>query len=452
MADWFAANAPQQQKPAGDWFEQNAPTGNVSVKVSFPDTGGQKIGQEAEPGYWQQVASRFKEQFFPNRTVSLPEAMGLDALTRQYGVDALKQDFDDIRAGKKTISEFLVDKIPFIGPSLNEATKAYAQDKPKTAAAILTTDVLAPAAFGEVIGRTPAASAKPVKAGPAGTIPSKLYESALKPSTTLSRGERAAMVQGGLENRIPVSAGGIRKLDRLVRDVQNQVASEIQEGTKAGVKIDPRKVAQRADDIKPTFQNQVNPVADIAAIEASKQEFLGQHPVPMTATEAQATKTGTYKQLGKKPYGELKGATVEAQKALARGIKEELNTTIPEIAALNEKESRMLGLAPALEKAVNRIKNWEIFGGIHTPLVGTGIGVLTGSAEAGTAAAIITAVLRDPNLKSRLAIAINYAQSKKPGFAKQNPAMVRSRIDAYVASLAAAAGMNRIEQPEGLKQ
>lgn len=129
---------------------------NVQARVS---SGNEEISNTAEPGYWEQVGSRLKQQFFPTnpdgspKTVSLPEAMGLDAILRQYGTDALKQDFDDIKSGKKTVSEVIVDKIPFFGPSLNEATKAAANDKPKTAAAILTTDVLAPGLINKAMGK-----------------------------------------------------------------------------------------------------------------------------------------------------------------------------------------------------------------------------------------------------------------------------------------------------------
>ena len=42
------------------------------------------------------------------------------------------------------------------------------------------------------------------------------------------------------------------------------------------------------------------------------------------AADAQAMKQGTYRALGDKAYGELKGASIEAQKAQARGLKEEL--------------------------------------------------------------------------------------------------------------------------------
>jgi hypothetical protein len=46
----------------------------------------------------------------------------------------------------------------------------------------------------------------------------------------------------------------------------------------------------------------------------------------LTATEAQAIKQGTYRQLAKK-YGQLSNADVEEQKALARSLKEDRSIT-----------------------------------------------------------------------------------------------------------------------------
>jgi hypothetical protein len=70
-----------------------------------------------------------------------------------------------------------------------------------------------------------------------------------------------------------------------------------------------------------------------------------QHPtypgqtLPIQA--AQELKKGTYKTLSKK-YGQLGSAEVEAQKGLARGLKDEIANAIPEISGLNAQEAKLI--------------------------------------------------------------------------------------------------------------
>lgn len=284
--------------------------------------------------------------------------------------------------------------------------------------------------------------------------PANMYKSALKPSTTLPVDKVNKMVETGLEARIPVTEGGLEKLWDLVDDLQTKVKATIAGSTKT---ISPGAVAQRADDVKPAFVNQVNPVDDLAAIDASKNEFLAQHTkkvqtgidahgkpitskvsIPIPAVRAQAIKQGTYRQLTGKAYGEMKTATKEAQKALARGLKEELAAAIPELANLNARESALLGLEPALERAVRRIDNHQLFG-IGTPIAMAGVHGATGSSKLAAAAGIIRGIIDNPQMKSRLAIWINYAQKKthKVG-ARPNMATAATRVQEYIDSLEAA--------------
>lgn len=291
-----------------------------------------------------------------------------------------------------------------------------------------------------------------------GRTPAEAYQSALKPSTTLSEAERANIVQTGLEQKIPVSKAGVERINNLLGDLQQKVDATV--ATRPNAPIDPNAAATKVDEIAPRFANQVNAAQDLSALEASKQQFLAErgakpaqaaqptglldaqgNPImrpatpatpapPMTAEAAQAMKKGTYRNLGDKAYGELQTATMEAQKALARGLKDELVTQFPELSELNKTESRLYDLQPVLEKAVNRIGNHQLIG-IGTPVVAGAAKALTGSATAGTAAGILKAVLDQPMVKSRLAIALN--RSGVPMSA------ANARIAGYATSLESAA-------------
>ena len=94
---------------------------------------------------------------------------------------------------------------------------------------------------------------------------------------------------------------------------------------------------------------------------------------PIPADTAQTIKQNTYAQL-RNSYGQLSSAQVEAQKALARGIKEELNNAIPGLAEDNTKEGAMIGLQDALERRVRVVMNHNIVG-IGTPIVTDAAGI-----------------------------------------------------------------------------
>jgi hypothetical protein len=77
----------------------------------------------------------------------------------------------------------------------------------------------------------------------------------------------------------------------------------------------------------------------------------------ISASDAQALKTGTYRQLESESYGEMKSATIESQKALARGSKEELADQFPQNCKIERERGRTsLGLDDALEAAGGMIQ------------------------------------------------------------------------------------------------
>jgi hypothetical protein len=265
-----------------------------------------------------------------------------------------------------------------------------------------------------------------------------------------------------LENEIPISKGGLEKLGEHIETLNQAIKDEI--ASDPTRPIDPNKVATRADIAKARFANQVNAQGDLNAIEASRQQFLSEqgakpavlprstglvdaqgNPImgagqpataapPMNATDAQVMKQGTYRVLRGK-FGEQGSASVEAQKALARGLKEEIATQFPEISKLNADESRLLDLQPVLERAVNRISNHQAIG-IGTPVAGAAAKAVSGSGSVGVVASVLKGVLDNPGVKSRLAIAISKS-SKIP------VAQAMHKVTAYSAALGATAASSQ---------
>lgn len=235
----------------------------------------------------------------------------------------------------------------------------------------------------------------------------KLYQSALKPSTTTPPAKVAGAIKEGLASDVPVSVSGAQKLSDLMDDTNQKIAAVVaSDPTKT---INKFAVASRlADTAKGPLALQVNPEADLNAISQSGNEFLRNQPNEIPVTDAQKMKQATYSVQGKRAYGELSSAAVESQKALARGLKEELASQFPELSTLNAQDSRLINLDDALTKAVQRISNHQILG-IGTPLAAAGAKAVTGSSGVAAAAAMLKAVVDDPYVKSRLAIQLSKA-------------------------------------------
>jgi len=236
------------------------------------------------------------------------------------------------------------------------------------------------------------------------SVPKTLYKSALKPSTTLPDWKVNNILKTGIAEGIPVSASGQEKLTGLIESINNDIASKIKAGAGKGVTVKKFAVASRLGDTADTFANQVTPAKDLATVGKIGNEFLKGQPNEIPADTAQAMKQGTYQQISKS-YGKLSSASIESQKALARGLKEELAAQIPEIGDLNARESQLIGLDQALERAVNRIGNHQMMG-IGTPLAASGVKAATGSTGLSAAAGVLKAIVDDPIIKSKLAIAM----------------------------------------------
>lgn len=319
--------------------------------------------------------------------------------------------------------------IPFMGPALSKAGE-QAESGNIPGALGTTAAVALP---GLIPGGMEAARAGISKATTMPETAARLYQSALKPSTILSQAQRANIIKTGLTNEIPVSPAGVEKLGSLLDDLQQKVSAEIQTNPQAP--ISKYAVASRLTPTAQRFATQVAPESDLEAIAQTGNEFLRNQPANISAEQAQALKVGTYQQLKSRSYGELKSATVESQKALARGLKEEIGNIFPEVNKLNAQESQLFGLDKQLERAVGRIDNHQLLG-IGTPLAAAGAKAMTGSTGLATATGILKAVFDDPALKSKLAIVLN---RKGVPLAQAN-----ARVAAYAAALGnAASGLTR---------
>jgi hypothetical protein len=176
-----------------------------------------------------------------------------------------------------------------------------------------------------------------------------LMNSALKPTIEQHRsGDAAVAVDTMLREGVNATPGGVAKMRAMVDDLNRKVSDTILNSTKA---VDKKFVMDAVDDLMTKFRKQVAPQGDLAAIRNTLDDFLN-HPdiqgrIPVQL--AQELKQGTYRILSKK-YGQLGSAETEAQKAIARGLKEGVAAAEPIVAGLNAKESKLIRALDVAER------------------------------------------------------------------------------------------------------
>ncbi len=268
----------------------------------------------------------------------------------------------------------------------------------------------AAASAGDALGRT-AAAVDPMNA----IIPRsseyfarRLYQGALKPSTTLKPAERDALIRTGLDERIPVTRGGYSKASGMVRDLDDQVTALLEKARGEGKTIDPGFVMDYAlDTINDKLRPQVSPTKDLDTGMKQILDFeQNWGKQPLTPLRAQEIKQGTYRNLGNKAYksmpgSELKSAEVEAQKALASGLREGIENAAPQVKPLNQRSGRIQSLMTELERGVGRTNNWNILS-MPGLIAGGAVGSVGGLGPSMVTTAL-TSAMRDPWLKSQAA-------------------------------------------------
>jgi hypothetical protein len=158
--------------------------------------------------------------------------------------------------------------------------------------------------------------------------------------TDLQSGKAARAAQTMLDEGLNVTQGGVNAL-RTKGEALNQQVSDLI--AQHGGTVDKNAVAGRIQDVIDRVErSQATPQDARAAAERVYDQFISNGLIPKNVPvgQAQEVKQGIYKML-KDKYGELGSETVESQKAIARGFKEEIEKAIPEVADKNSEASKL---------------------------------------------------------------------------------------------------------------
>lgn len=271
-----------------------------------------------------------------------------------------------------------------------------------------------------------------------------LRRSALKGGYTVNApaGDVRGAAQAMRESGVPFSDAGVNKVGQALQDLRNAIESRVKDAAQQGVTVDPNRVQLRGDELMARKGMQVYPTEDVRAVQKVQDTFGQNWPGQIPADVAQELKVGSGAANSGK-YGQASVAQIEAEKALTRGLKEELERQIPELGGLNAKQAKLINLEDILGKAVNKYANSGGFAGgmagqSKEGIVGgiaSGLGLASGHgtvAAAGAAALLTKALLSDPKIKTMLATGINFAQQNNPAkWGAPSMATAMGRIEDY---------------------
>jgi len=243
-----------------------------------------------------------------------------------------------------------------------------------------------------------------------------LYESALKIPPAIPNDIREQAVRTGIEGGYLPTEKGLAKLQRDIGGVNAEIARTIKDGANLGSVVDMNNVVTRIDQLKEFYKDYPRAKKYLEELDNIKNDVLGENPGTVSLDKAQRMKQRVYA-INRKHYGEMKSVEVEADKALARGLKEEIVNQFPVLGKLNAKDSALINLEEVLERAVNRTRNYDILRMGDTIMSVAGA---TAGGPVGMGAAFIAKrIIESPTVKAKVAIALNKA-SKKATFAERS--------------------------------
>lgn len=178
----------------------------------------------------------------------------------------------------------------------------------------------------------------------------RLMVNALKPTPLqLTSGEAEIAARELLKRGINPNTSGVVKLKSQIKDLNQRVNNIIDDSTGS---VSQQEVGRAVEGTRNKFINQVDPTADLNAISGVAERFA-EHPAIENGTipvrQAQNIKQGTYKVLEGK-YGEVGSAETEAQKALARGLREGIEKVAPDVIPLNKELSALFDTLNVTER------------------------------------------------------------------------------------------------------
>ncbi len=269
---------------------------------------------------------------------------------------------------------------------------------------------------GSLIGKIPGVkrilSPEMASIGPESTVGSEALnkvaystmEKTMKIPPSVKEAKRITAIETALEERIPVTKGGLSKVKGILEDLEGQMDSAVANSINKNNMMATDNVLGPVGELRDKLLNTVNGKNLAKELDAVVKRFKKQYGNEISVEQAQMIKQNTNALLTK-AYGSLQNVQTESVKQIVRGLKDEIATQIPEIAGVNLRYSHLKTLETAMERAVHRTGNWDWLS-LSSELAGAAVGASTGKIGHAAEAALIWRMLKSPHIQSRLAIVL----------------------------------------------
>ena len=203
--------------------------------------------------------------------------------------------------------------------------------------------------------------------GKLGLNPRKLYASALKPVPSLPTAQRESAISTGL--KLSAEGGPYRptakhvlRLHERISTLVDQADNIVIQAGRSGQTISTKPLTASIDDVISEFKTGPFPSAEVKVLEGFKKQISSRgENIPVN--EALAMKKRIYqlaKTFYKNPRVSIAPVKIEAEKAIARAIRAELEDLFPATAPLNKQASELIDFGKVLARSTSRVENREL--------------------------------------------------------------------------------------------
>jgi hypothetical protein len=265
---------------------------------------------------------------------------------------------------------------------------------------------------------------KAIKHGVSPDTARSMYQSAAKFSNTMRK--RDEVTQIALDRRIMPNKRGVAKVEKHLASRENALNKIIDDATESGQQIPVEKVYQHLGgllDDKGGFKAEGILDQDKIIQVMSNADDTLKGRTHVSPRELQDFKTDLYDKLYMRRTDpspvKQRGPKTEAQSAMARGAKDVISDHVPGSAAINKDLSDLYTIRAPVTRSANRIQNAN-----KIPARAMFGGAAAGGAAAGNPAlaAVMAAtsfIVDHPQVKGRMALAINSIRRGDVGKAEQ---------------------------------
>jgi hypothetical protein len=245
-------------------------------------------------------------------------------------------------------------------------------------------------------------------------IPQTLMEGVLKPSKTLTRADVDRKLTTILDERIPISDRGVKRIYDEIYSATRSVDDIIDEANTAGKTVDTWEIVRKSyDDLAPQYEGFPR---DRQAMQNRLLELADEFGDELTVEQAQKLKRNIYKREKKKferkqtVESPVETVRTETEMAVANKLMRELEDVVPEIRGLNKRASQYLDIKKEVERAVARMGSTNIFS-LTDYLAPAAAGSMGGKALA-IPVAFAKAIFMGPKVKQKVATALHHMGTK----------------------------------------